>query len=161
MLEVKQGVGTGDRTMTSKNTNVPCRFSCTQGAVKTWESGDDGWAQESPWGALAIVLSQGSSSKQFLVRKDKGTNVAGLGHMVGRNVLLLQGRSCPYTYQAQPRRCACCTQPRLQGRPPKTGRGQGRYVMSCLRFAAASCLRCHHKHESPSKAASSPHGFVL
>lgn len=98
MLEMKQGVGTGDRTMMSKNTNVPCRFSCTQGAVKTWESGDDGLGSGKSLGALATVLSKGSSSKQFLVRKDKGTNVAGLSHMVGRNALLLQGRSCPYKH---------------------------------------------------------------
>lgn len=69
--------------MMSKNSNIPCRFSCTQGAVKTWESRDDRLGSGRSEGALATVLSKGSSSKQFLVRKDKGTDVAGLGHMEG------------------------------------------------------------------------------
>lgn len=42
VLEMKWGGGnTGDRTMMSKKRNFPCRFSCSQGAVKTWESGGE------------------------------------------------------------------------------------------------------------------------
>lgn len=61
------------------------------------------------------------------------------------------------TYQAQPIGCACCTQPRLQGRSPRTGRGQGRDVMSCPLSSFLPALPPQWlAEESLSKAASSP-----
>lgn len=80
--------------MMSKKPNFPCRFSCTQGAVKSWESGDS-WSQEGLWGHWPLCQQR---EQQFLVSKDKETDVAGLGHMVERNSPLLQGRSCPHKH---------------------------------------------------------------
>lgn len=66
MLEMK-GEHTGDRTVMSKKPNFPCRFSsCTQGAVKTWESGGDRLGSGRSVVALATVLIKGSSQR-FLV----------------------------------------------------------------------------------------------
>lgn len=67
VLEMKGGGTHGGQNSDVKQPNFPCRFSsCTQGAVKTWESGGDRLGSGRSVVALATVLIKGSSQR-FLV----------------------------------------------------------------------------------------------
>lgn len=69
----RRGVDARDRTkVPEKKQNFPCRFCSTRKrAVTIWELGEEGQAQEGPWGTLAIgqeeAIPSKEGSKQFLV----------------------------------------------------------------------------------------------